>query len=191
MIFYIYYVIILTMTCAACRAFKKQEDFKMLKKLSTLPFNGTAEQEAKLNAVIEAKKGDKSRLMAVMQEAQEIYGYLPIEVQSKIAEGMDVPLEKVYGVATFYAQFSLAPKGEYHIAVCLGTACYVKGSGDLINKVTELVGIEAGQTTPDGRYSLEATRCIGACGLAPVLSVNDDVYGRIGPDDVKGILEKY
>ena len=101
----------------------------MLKKLSTIPFRGTEEQEQQLNAVIAKYKGDKSRIMAVMQEAQGIYGYLPIEVQSKIAEGMDVPLEKVYGVATFYAQFSLSPKGENHIAVCLGTACYVKGSG--------------------------------------------------------------
>ena len=163
----------------------------MRKKISTLPFKGTAEQEQKLQEVIAANKSDSSRLMGVMQQAQEIYGYLPIEVQKMIADGMGVPLEKVYGVATFYSQFQLNPKGEIAIAVCLGTACYVKGSGDLINKVTELVGIEAGQTSSDGRYSLEATRCIGACGLAPVLSVNEDVYGRIGPDDVKGILEKY
>ena len=97
----------------------------MLKKLSTIPFQGTEEQEQQLNAIIEKYKGDKSRLMAVMQEAQGIYGYLPIEVQAKIADGMDVPLEKVYGVATFYAQFSLSPKGQNHVAVCLGTACYV------------------------------------------------------------------
>ena len=129
--------------------------------------------------------------MPVLQGAQAIYGYLPVEVQKMIADGLDVSIEEVYGVATFYSQFQLNPKGEIAIAVCLGTACYVKGSGDLINKVTELVGIEAGQTSSDGRYSLEATRCIGACGLAPVLSVNEDVYGRIGPDDVKGILEKY
>ena len=98
----------------------------MLKKLSTIPFNGTKEQEAKLLAVIDENKHDKSRLMKVMQDAQGIYGYLPIEVQKKIAEGMDIPLEKVYGVSTFYAQFSLSPKGDYHIAVCLGTACYVR-----------------------------------------------------------------
>ena len=163
----------------------------MKKNLTTVAFKGTKEQEAQLAALIAEYKGKEGNMMPVLQGAQAIYGYLPIEVQKMIAEGLDVSLEEVYGVATFYSQFQLNPKGEIAIAVCLGTACYVKGSGDLINKVTELVGIEAGQTTPDGRYSLEATRCIGACGLAPVLSVNDDVYGRIGPDDVKGILEKY
>ena len=109
----------------------------MLKKLSSIPFVGTPEQDAALNEVIAANKHDKSRLMAVMQQAQGIYGYLPIEVQNMIAEGMNVPLEKVYGVATFYAQFSLSPKGEYHIAVCLGTACYVKGSGQIYDKLQE------------------------------------------------------
>ena len=163
----------------------------MLKKLSTLPFNGTAEQEAKLNAIIDANKGDTSRLMAVMQGAQEIYGYLPIEVQSKIAEGMNVPLEKVYGVATFYAQFSLAPKGEYHVAVCLGTACYVKGSGDIYNKFQEVLGIGGDECTADRKFSLTASRCLGACGLAPVLTVNEDVYGRLTTADVEGIVAKY
>jgi len=163
----------------------------MLKKFSTLPFSGTAEQEAKLNAVIEANKHDKSRLMAVMQEAQGIYGYLPIEVQNMIAEGMDIPLEKVYGVSTFYAQFSLSPKGEYNISVCLGTACYVKGSGDIYSKLQEILGIGGDECTPDRRFSLEACRCIGACGLAPVLTVNEEVYGRLGVDDVSGIIEKY
>ena len=163
----------------------------MLKKLSSLPFSGTAEQEAKLNALIEKYKGDKSRLMAVMQGAQDIYGYLPVEVQNKIAEGMDVPLEKVYGVATFYAQFSLSPKGECHISVCLGTACYVKGSGDIYNKLQEILGIGGDECTPDRKFSLTACRCIGACGLAPVLTVNEEVYGRLGVDDVKGIIDKY
>ena len=129
--------------------------------------------------------------MGVMQEAQEIYGYLPIEVQTMIAEGMNVPLEKVYGVATFYAQFSLAPKGEYHIAVCLGTACYVKGSGDIYNKFQEVLGIGGDECTADRKYSLTASRCIGACGLAPVLTVNEDVYGRLTADDVEGIVAKY
>ena len=163
----------------------------MLKKLSSLPFNGTAEQEAKLNALIEQNKSDKSRLMAVMQGAQDIYGYLPVEVQNKIAEGMDVPLERVYGVATFYAQFALSPKGEYHIAVCLGTACYVKGSGDIYNKLQEVLGIAGDECTADRKYSLTASRCIGACGLAPVLTVNEDVYGRLTTADVEGIIAKY
>mgnify|MGYP004522025643 CR=1 FL=1 len=163
----------------------------MKKKISTIPFKGTAEQEAQLNKVIEENKSDKSNLMVVMQKAQDIYGYLPIEVQNMIAEGMDVPLEKVYGVSTFYAQFALSPKGEYNISVCLGTACYVKGSGDIFDKISEKLGIGADECTPDGRFSLTACRCIGACGLAPVLTVNDDVYGRLTVDDVDGILAKY
>ena len=163
----------------------------MLKKLSTIPFRGTEEQEQQLNAVIAKYKGDKSRIMAVMQEAQGIYGYLPIEVQSQIAEGMDVPLEKVYGVATFYAQFSLSPKGENHIAVCLGTACYVKGSGVIYDKFQEILGIGGDECSADRKFSLTASRCIGACGLAPVLTVNEDVYGRLTADDVPGIIAKY
>ena len=163
----------------------------MLKKLSSIPFNGTPEQDAKLNAIIDANKHDKSHLMAVMQQAQDVYGYLPIEVQNKIAEGMDVPLEKVYGVATFYAQFSLSPKGNYHIAVCLGTACYVKGSGQIYDKLQEVLGISGDECTADRKYSLTASRCIGACGLAPVLTVNEDVYGRLTVDDVKDIIAKY
>ncbi len=163
----------------------------MQKKISKLPFRGTAEQEKKLRDIIDANKQDPSRLMAVMQEAQEIYGYLPIEVQQIIADGMNVPLEKVYGVATFYAQFALSPKGVYNVSVCLGTACYVKGSGDLFNKLSEKLGIGADECTEDGRFSLTACRCIGACGLAPVLTVNEDVYGRLTVDDIDGILAKY
>ena len=154
-------------------------------------FNGTKEQEAKLMEVIAKHKDSKGALIPVLHEAQEIYGYLPIEVQTKIAEGLDVPLSKVYGVVTFYAQFSLYPKGKYNIAVCLGTACYVKGSGDIIDKFKQILNIDVGECTPDGKFSLEATRCIGACGLAPVLTVNDEVYGRLTVDDVEDILAKY
>ena len=163
----------------------------MKKKISTLPFRGTPEQAQRLQDVIAANRHDTSRLMAVMQEAQEIYGYLPIEVQQMIADGMGVPLEKVYGVATFYAQFALSPKGVYDISVCLGTACYVKGSGDIFNKISEKLGIGADECTDDGKFSLTACRCIGACGLAPVMTVNGDVYGRLTVDDVDDILAKY
>ena len=163
----------------------------MLKKLSTVPFKGTAEQDARLQAVIDANKHDKSRLMSVMQQAQDIYDYLPIEVQKKIADGMGVSLEKVYGVATFYAQFSLTPKGNYNIAVCLGTACYVRGSGDIYDKLQEVLGISGDECTADRKFSLTASRCIGACGLAPVLTVNEDVYGRLTTKDVEGIVAKY
>ena len=157
----------------------------------TVPFRGTPEQEAQLRAVIAEHKDEQGALMPVLQKAQDIYGYLPREVQVMIAEGMDVPLEKVYGVATFYAQFSLTPKGKYNISVCLGTACYVKGSGDLFDKISERLGIGADECTADGKFSLTACRCIGACGLAPVLTVNEDVYGRLTTDDVDGILAKY
>ena len=163
----------------------------MQKKISNLPFKGTPEQEKQLMEIIASHKHDKSLLMAVMQKAQDIYGYLPMEVQTMIAEGMDVPLEKVYGVATFYAQFSLTPKGKYNISVCLGTACYVKGAGDIFDKFSEKLGIAADECTADGKFSLTACRCIGACGLAPVLTVNEDVYGRLTVDDVDEILAKY
>ncbi len=160
-------------------------------KKCAVPFAGTAEQEAQLKAVIAEHADDRGALMPVLQKAQEIYGYLPIEVQTMIAEGMDIPLEKVYGVVTFYAQFSLNPKGKYRISVCLGTDCYVKGSGDLFNKFSEKLGIKGGEITPDGKFSLDACRCIGACGLAPVLTVNEDVYGNLTVDDVDAILAKY
>ncbi|MBQ9354879.1 MAG: NAD(P)H-dependent oxidoreductase subunit E [Clostridia bacterium] len=163
----------------------------MKKKISNLPFKGTPEQEAQLKKVIDENKHDKSNLMVVMQHAQDIYGYLPIEVQNMIAEGMEVPLEKVYGVSTFYAQFALTPKGKYNISVCLGTACYVKGSGPIFDKLSEKLGIGADECTADGKFSLTACRCIGACGLAPVLTVNDEVYGRLTVDDVDDILAKY
>lgn len=157
----------------------------------TVPFTGTAEQEAKLLAVIEEKKDDPGALMPVLQKAQEIYGYLPIEVQKIISDTMGIPMEKIYGVVTFYAQFSLYPKGKYNISVCLGTACYVKGSGDIYDKLQEVLQIGGGECTADGKFSLEACRCIGACGLAPVLTVNEDVYGRLTVDDVADILAKY
>ena len=163
----------------------------MKKTLTTVMFRGTKAQEEQLDAVIAKLKGTPGALMPVLQQAQEIYGYLPVEVQRMIALKMDVSIEEVYGVSTFYSQFVLNPKGEVAIAVCLGTACYVKGSGDILNKITEILGLPAGSTTPDGKYSLEATRCIGACGLAPVLTINNEVYGRLVPADMEGILAKY
>lgn len=158
---------------------------------NTVPFAGTKAQEEQLLKIISENKGERGALMPILQHAQEIYGYLPIEVQTIIARELDIPLEKIYGVVTFYSQFSLYPKGQYKVSVCLGTACYVKGSGDIFNKLTELLQIESGQCTADGKFSLDACRCIGACGLAPVMTVNDDVYGRLTVDDVTGILEKY
>ncbi len=163
----------------------------MKKKLTTVDFRGTKEQEEKLLAVIESYKGVKGSMMPILQEAQEIYGYLPIEVQKIISRETGVSVEEIYGIVSFYSQFKLNPDGQVAIAVCLGTACYVKGSGDLIDAITEQLGLPAGSTTPDGKYSLEATRCIGACGLAPVLTINGDVYGRLTKSDIPGILAKY
>ena len=156
-----------------------------------IPFNGTADQEAALRRVVAELKNEKGALMPILQKAQDIYGYLPIEVQTIISNELNIPLEKVYGVVTFYSQFSLNPKGKYNISVCLGTACYVKGSGDIFAKLQEILGIDNGGCTADGKFSLEACRCIGACGLAPVMTVNDEVYGRLTPDEISGILAKY
>ena len=158
---------------------------------TSVPFKGTKEQEAKLREVIEAHRGEEGAAIPVLHEAQDIYGYLPIEVQKIISEGLDVPLAELYGIVTFYTQFSLYPKGDYEVSVCLGTACYVKGSGTIIEKLKERLGIDVGECTPDGKFSLNATRCIGACGLAPVMTVNDSVYGRLTPADLDDIFAKY
>ncbi len=158
---------------------------------TAVPFAGTPEQETRLAQLIAEHKGQKGALMPVLQGAQEIYGYLPIEVQKMVSLGLDIPLEEIYGVATFYSQFTLNPKGEYKISVCLGTACYVKGSGDIFNRLEQKLGISGGGCTPDGKFSLDACRCIGACGLAPVMTINDEVYGRLTVDDIDTILAKY
>ena len=129
--------------------------------------------------------------MPVLQAAQEIFGYLPEEVQVMVAEGLDIPLSEVYGVSTFYSLFTLNPKGKYQISICLGTACYVKGAAAILSAVEQKLGIAPGAITADGKFSLDSCRCVGACGLAPVLMVNDDVYGRLTVDDLDGILAKY
>ena len=157
----------------------------------SVPFKGTKEQEEKLRAVIAAHKDENGAAIPVLHEAQDIYGYLPIEVQKIISEGLGVPLAEIYGIVTFYTQFSLYPKGEYEVSVCLGTACYVKGSGTIIEKIKERLGIDVGQCSADGKFSLNATRCIGACGLAPVMTVNDAVFGQVTPADLDDIFAKY
>ena len=160
-------------------------------KKPTVRFSGTPEQEAELKAAIAELKAQPGALMPIMQKAQDIYGYLPIEVQTMISDETGIPLEKIYGVATFYAQFALEPKGKYQISVCLGTACYVKGSQLILDEIEKQLGIKTGQCTPDGKFSLDACRCVGACGLAPVMMINGEVYGRLTPADVAGILAKY
>jgi len=165
----------------------------MAKTKSATPFAGTAAQEEQLVRVIHEIKGEKGSLMRILQEAQDIYGFLPVEVQTLIARELDIPLEKVYGVVTFYSQFSLTPKGKYQIAVCMGTACYVKGAGDILKKLRDKLNLKGDEVTPDGLFSINDCRCIGACGLAPVIMVNEDVYGRLSPtgEELDGILAKY
>lgn len=158
---------------------------------NTVPFAGTKEQETALLTIIADHRDDKGALMPILQKAQGIYGYLPIEVQTIISDELNVPLEKVYGIVTFYSQFSLSPKGKYNVSVCLGTACYVKGAGDLFDKLKDMLGLADGGCSADGKFSLESCRCIGACGLAPVLTVNEDVYGKLSVDDLAGVLSKY
>ena len=163
----------------------------MAKQKTVVPFHGTPEQEKQLREVIDAHRNIQGALMPVLQKAQDIYGYLPIEVQTIIAEELGLSLEQVYQVVTFYSQFALNPTGKYRIAVCLGTACYVKGSQNILDELEKQLGIKAGGSTPDGLFTLEATRCLGCCGLAPVMMVNDEVYGRLTVKDVKDILAKY
>lgn len=163
----------------------------MKKPMTTVAFKGTPEQQAQLDAVIAANKDNAGALMPILQQAQDIYGYLPEEVQRYIAKALDIPFSEVFGVVTFYAQFLLNPKGTNPVAVCLGTACYVKGSGILMDKLETLLGIPNGGITEDLKFSLDATRCIGACGLAPVLTIGEDVYGRLEPNMLEGILAKY
>ena len=149
------------------------------------------ENKTKLLEVIASCEGDKSQLMKVLNAAQEIYGYIPLHAQKTISEELDIPMAEIYGVITFYTRFSLEPKGKYNIGVCLGTACYVKGSQNVLDKIKEILKIDVGQATPDGKFSLEATRCVGACGLAPVMTINDEVYGNMDPSKVADILKKY
>ena len=163
----------------------------MLEKTQVDPFKGTKEQEEQLLKIIAEHKGQRGALMPILQQAQEVYGYLPIEVQTIISDETGISLEKIFGVVTFYSQFSLHPKGKYQISVCIGTACYVKGAGDLLSTLEKKLGINAGEVTPDGKWSLDGVRCIGACGLAPVLTINGDVHGRLHLDDVDGMLAQY
>ncbi|MBQ6255344.1 MAG: NAD(P)H-dependent oxidoreductase subunit E [Clostridia bacterium] len=144
-----------------------------------------------LNQVIAELKDQPGALMPVLQKAQGIFGCVPMDVQKIIAEGLGVTLSEVYGVATFYSQFRLEPNGKYTISVCLGTACYVKGSQKVLDRLSEELKTPVGKTSPDGLFTLNATRCLGACGLAPVMTINDEVYGRLVPDDIPGILAKY
>lgn len=144
-----------------------------------------------LQKIIEKYKNVKGALIPVLHEAQDLYGYLPLSVQKTISEGLGVPLSEIYGVVTFYSQFSLYPKGKYQIQLCLGTACYVKGAGLIYERFKKELGLEGDGVTEDGLFSLQSCRCVGACGLAPVVMINGEVYGRLVPDDVPKLIKKY
>ena len=151
----------------------------------------TQEMYAKLDEAIASLQGQEGAVMRALQAAQDIFGCVTRPIQVRIAEGLNVPLSEVYGVATFYSQFSLEERGEHIIGVCLGTACYVKGSKNILEKVVETLNTPVGKTTPDGLFTIRDTRCLGACGLAPVMMIDDDVYGRLVPSAVPDILKKY
>lgn len=151
----------------------------------------TKEETAKIKGFIKAQEGVEGALIPVLHEAQESFGYIPYAAQRLISEEMNIPIAKIYGVITFYSRFTLQPTGKYKVAVCMGTACYVKGSEMVLDKVQKCLNVRVGESSADGKFSVESTRCIGACGLAPVLMVNDSVYGKVTPDDVPNILAKY
>ena len=151
--------------------------------------NKTAESH--ILEIIERYKNEKTPLMLILSDIQNEYGYIPLEVQEIVSAQTGIPVAEIYGVVTFYARFTLKPKGKYHIAVCLGTACFVKGSEKILDKAKEILKIDVGQTTEDGKFSLEATRCIGACGLAPVFTVNDEVYGKATPELMEKVIAEY
>ena len=151
----------------------------------------TEEQKKKILEIVDSYKDTEGSLIQILHDVQDYFGYLPIEVQEIISDAKKVPLAEINGIVTFYTQFSTQPKGKYAVSVCLGTACYVKGSGKILEKFEENLGIKAGEVTDDGMFSIDACRCVGACGLAPVAIVNGEVYGKLVQNDVKSICDKY
>jgi len=149
------------------------------------------DQNEKVKKIVEHYKNTEGALIPILHEVQEAFGYIPKDVQEFIAHELKIPLSEIYGVVTFYSRFSLHPKGKNSVFVCMGTACYVKGAELVLNAVKDDLKIGAGETSSDGLFSIEETRCIGACGLAPIMMINEDVYAKVTPDQIGGILEKY
>ena len=152
--------------------------------------NNDAALYNKLDEFIDGLETKKGALITVLHEAQDIFGYLPVEVQEHVARKLDIPASKVFGVVTFYSFFTMTKKGKYRINVCMGTACFVRGAGKVLEKFERDIGIKASETSEDGMFSVDALRCVGACGLAPVVTINGKVYGRVEEKDVKGIIEE-
>ena len=162
----------------------KAEDTELLKEF-------TKEQVAKLDSIIEKFKGKPGGLIPVLEEAQVALEYIPMSVQKRIASGLNLPLSRVYGVVTFYSFFTMTPRGKHTVRVCLGTACYVRGGKALTEALEKQFGIKEGETTADRMFTLESVRCLGACGLGPVVVVDEDVHGRLKPGKVKEVLSQY
>ena len=150
-----------------------------------------ADDYLEVEKILEQAKQEEESLIDILHQVQEVVGYLPREVQIKVAQDLEIPLSEIYSVVSFYSLFSTEKKGDYNIEVCMGTACYVKGSGEVLDKLQEELEIEPGQVTEDGKFSLETTRCVGACGMAPVILVNGQAHGQVAVDDVPELLEKY
>lgn len=163
----------------------------MKKKISDIKFKGTKEQEKQLKQEINILKQEKNPLIMILHKAEDIYGYLPYEIMELISKELKVSINEVYSVATFYTSFHLSMSGKYKIGICLGTACYIKGNDKVLQELEKLLGIKDGECTKDGKFSIDTTRCLGCCGMAPVISINDDIYGNVKVNELKSILDKY
>jgi NADH-quinone oxidoreductase subunit E/NADP-reducing hydrogenase subunit HndA len=159
--------------------------------MSNIKVELKAHQVQQLKEVCKQFNNDPGELINVLHKAQTIFGYLPAEVQEVVANELNMSLAKVYGVVTFYTFFTMKPKGQHPISVCMGTACYVRGAEKVLDEMKKQLKIQVGETTPDGKFSISCLRCVGACGLAPVVLVGEKTYGRVSPDGVKDILKEY
>lgn len=159
--------------------------------MSSIKIELRQEDVAKIKEICDSFKNDPQELINVLHGCQEHFGYLPAEVQEVISDKLGVPVAKIYGVVTFYSFFTMTPKGRHPISICLGTACYVRGAEKVLEEFKKELNLQVGQTTNDGKFSLSSLRCVGACGLAPVVLVGDKTYGRVAPDDVRNILKEY
>ena len=159
--------------------------------MSSVKIELRQDQLDKIHSICDSFGNEEGELINVLHKSQGSFGYLPAEVQEVISEKMEIPAAKVYGVVTFYSFFTMIPKGKHPISICTGTACYVRGAETVLSEFKKQLDIEVGETSEDGKFSLSCLRCVGACGLAPVVQVGDKTYGRIAPDDVQGIIEEY
>jgi NADP-reducing hydrogenase subunit HndA len=169
----------------------QHNNYKLAEKMSTIKVELKKSDVEKLKDICRTFKNDAGELINVLHKAQHTFGYLPAEVQEVVAEELNVPVAKVYGVVTFYSFFTMIPKGQHPISVCTGTACYVRGAEKVLEEFKRILKVQVGNTTPDGKFSLSCLRCVGACGLAPVVMIGEKVYGRVSPDGVKDILNEY